>query len=138
MSNSESDADTSTFTVNPYATTDAAPERSLERLSWSGRAIVGILSGSLSVLSLVILLTVLGLLVTIVYDMQPFARETNHLIIAGLLIGGVVMSVAISFLAGLHSFRRTQKIIMTLSAPTPARVRLTQQVAAILKDRSSH
>ncbi|MDG1895000.1 MAG: hypothetical protein P8J37_08830 [Fuerstiella sp.] len=134
MSNSESDADTSTFTVNPYATTDAAPERSLEGLSWSGRAIVGILS----VLSLVILLTVLDLLVTIVYDMQPFAREANHLIIAGLLTGGVVMSVAISFLAGLHSFRRTQKIIMTLSAPTPARVRLTQQVAAILKDRSSH
>ena len=134
MSNSESDADTSTFTVNPYATTDAAPERSLEGLSWSGRAIVGILS----VLSLVILLTVLDLLVTIVYDMQPFAREANHLIIAGLLTGGVVMSVAISFLAGLHSFRRTQKIIMTLSAPTPARVRLTQQVAAILKDRNSH
>ena len=123
--------------VNPYKVAEDVYEHGTGRLSLAQQAIAGSLSASVSLLVLALLLTALGLLVTIVYDMQPLSPETNHLMISTLLVGGIAVSLAVSLFAGMRSFQRVRKIIRTLSGPTPARVELEEQVAAILRDRNS-
>ena len=137
MSKSESQRTTSEGPVNPYEVASGVCTQGTGRISWAQQAMAGGLSASVSLLVLTLLLTVLGLLVTIVYDMQPLSRESNHLMISALLVGGIAVSLGGSLFAGIRSFQRVRKIIGTLSGPTPARVELEEQVAAILRDRSS-
>ena len=136
MSNSESETDTAAATANPYAPGGGGEEDRQEPLSWLQKAIVGGLSSSVGLLVLALLLTILGLVVTVLYENQSYSRETTHLFITALLIGGIALSLGISLLAGTRSFRKLRQIIRTLSGPTPARAELEEQVAAILRDRS--
>ncbi|HIE97952.1 MAG: hypothetical protein ABGZ23_30010 [Fuerstiella sp.] len=136
MSNLEPETDTAAVTTNPYAVAEGVGKERQKTLSWLQKAIVGGLSGSISLLVLTLLLTVVGLAVTFLYETRYYSRETTHLIITALLIGGITLSLGISVLAGSRSFRKLQQIIRTLSGPTAARVKLEQQVAAILRDRS--
>ena len=137
MSNSEPQPKTSDDSVNPYKVAEGVYEQGTGRLSWTYQAIAGCLSGSVSLLVLSLLLTALALLVTIMYDVERLSRETNQLMISALLVGGITVSVAVSLFSGMRSFQRVRKIIKTLSGPTPGRLELEQQLAAIPTDRTS-
>lgn len=122
---------------DPYAAAVAGTEDDTAPLSWQQKAFAGCLSGSVGLLVMALLLTVLGLAVTVLYDSQPWSRETTHLLITVLLAGGILLSLGISLLAGTRSFRKLRRIIGALSGPTAARVELERQVATLLKDRRS-
>jgi hypothetical protein len=136
MSKFEPKADAAETVVNPYAVAGTAQEAVDAQLSWRQKVLVGGVSSTVSLLVLTLLLTVLGLVVTALYDLEPYSREATHLIITALLIGGTILSLGISLLAGSRAFRKLQKSIRTLSGPTAARVKLEQEVAALVRDRS--
>ncbi|MCP4782502.1 MAG: hypothetical protein GY903_04085 [Fuerstiella sp.] len=83
-----------------------------------------------------LLLTVLWLVVSVLDSTQPYSRDVTQLIITFLLVGGAILSLGVSLLAGARSIRKMRKIMRTLSGPTTARVELEQQVAAMIRDRS--
>ena len=123
--------------MNPYAVAESVDEQDRPPLPSTQHALVGCLSGSISLRVVAMLLTVMALVVTVVYDMQPFPRDTNYFIITALLIAGWVVSLAVSLLAGVRSFQRVRKPVGTLYRPSLARAELEQHVVALLKDRES-
>ena len=132
MLDSEPQPTTSDDSVNPYKVAEGAYKQGTGRLSRTHQAIAAGLSGSVSLLVLSLLLTALALLVMLVYAVQPLSRETNHLMMSALPVGGNRVSVAVSLFAGMRSFQRILKSIRTLSGPTPGQLELYNPIAAIL------